>query len=78
MEPRHTGMTEKEFQAEVLDRFEKMDHRFEKMDQRFDDLEAEMREGSEDIKGLIAVLSSTVITVPKLRRELRERELQET
>ena len=46
--------------------------RFARMDQRFDRLEQEIREGLDDIKGLIVGLSATVITVPKLCRELRD------
>ncbi len=79
-------MSQEEFQKEMLKRFDaqeafnqKVLKRFEQMDQRFDRLEKEMREGFQvmhaqldDLQGQNASLAAKVITIPQLRRELRE------
>ena len=63
-------MTDQEFQQRVLGELKELR-------EGQDDLRKEMREGLDDVKGLIAGLSATVVTVPKLRRELRDRLAEE-
>ena len=62
-------MDQEDFQTEVLKRFEQMDQRFEQMDQRFDRLDEKI----DEVQSQLHSLAANIVTLPTLKRELRER-----
>ncbi len=58
-------MSQEEFQQEML-KFQ------QEVLSRFDRLEAKFDRQFDDLQGQIASLAATVVTVPKLRQELRQ------
>ena len=55
-------MDQEDFQTEVLKHFEQMDQRFEHLDEKIDEVQSQLHG-----------LAANIVTLPTLKRELRER-----